>query len=127
MGKARRSDKEYSREQKLAHENQALKRHVSSLRKQLARLDLDRYSQLKETIEQYYQEDRHQEGQDILDKARQEWACREANCLGFLEIIVFTKMGEPWYYRACNCCFHRTKSQKHTKDVKGIIKETKHD
>lgn len=125
MGKTKRSDKEFSREQKLIHENRVLKKHVAHLRKQLARLDLDRYSNLKESIEQHYQEDREQEGRDILDHLKQEWRCKEPGCEGYLEIILYNKINATWYYRKCNCCPHRTKSQKyHPDQVKGIIKKS---
>lgn len=127
MGKSRRGEREFGREKKLAHENKRLKKQISALRKQLARLDLDRYSNLKETIEQHYQEDEAQQGQDILDKVKQEWACHEAECGGFLEIFTYSKMGTIWYYRICSNaprCKNRTIAQKYSPEVKGIIKKT---
>ena len=125
MGKTKRTDREFTREKKLIHENRILKRQVASLRKQLARLDLDRYSNLKETIEQHYQEDRHQEGQDILDRLKQEWRCMEPGCEGYLEIILYNKINSTWYYRKCNECVKRTPSQKyHPDQVKGILKKS---
>lgn len=125
MGKSKKGDQEFTREQRLVHENRLLKRQLSSLRKELARVDLDRYTNLKETIEQHYQEDRAQEGRDILEKVKKEWSCKEPDCTGYLEIFLFTKIDSIWYYRRCNCCTHRTKSQKYTPEVKGILKESK--
>lgn len=125
MGKTKRGDKEFTREQKLVQENRVLKRQVASLRKQLARVDLDRYGQLKQTIEQHYQEDKTQEGLDILEKVKKEWACQEVNCDGYLEIILYNKIDSTWYYRKCTSCPHRTKSQKYSPEVKGIIKDSK--
>lgn len=125
MSKSKRGDKEFTKEQRLIHENRVLKRQVASLRKQLARLDLDRYPNLKETIEQHYQEDRQQEGQDILERLKQEWRCKQPGCDGYLEIILYNKINATWYYRKCNGCIHRTPSQKYNPDeVKGIIKKT---
>ena len=127
MGKTKRGDKEFSREKQLVQENRILKRQISSLRKQLARVDLDRYSNLKETIEKHYREDEAQQGQDILDKIKQEWACHEAECGGFLEIFTYNKMGTIWYYRVCSNapkCKNRTLAQKHTPEVKGPVKKT---
>jgi hypothetical protein len=125
VGKSKRSDREFSREKKLIYENRILKRQVASLRKQLARLDLDRYSNLKETIEQHYQEDREQEGKDILDRLKQEWKCHEPGCTGYLEIFLFNKINSTYYYRRCNCCANRTKAQKYDPDqVKGILKKS---
>lgn len=126
MGKSKKSDREFTREQRLVYENRLLKRQVSSLRKELARIDLDRYTNLKETIEQHYQEDRAQEGKDILEKVKKEWRCNGTpGCEGFLEIFLFTKIDSTYYYRRCNCCPHRTKSQKYTPEVKGILKDSK--
>jgi hypothetical protein len=125
VGKSRRGEREFGREKKLAHENKRLKQQVSQLRKMLARVDLDRYSNLKQTIEKHYQEEQAQEGQDILDKVKKEWACQVAGCEGYLEIILYNKIDSTWYYRRCNCCPHRTKSQKYSPEVKGIIKDSK--
>lgn len=124
MGKNKRSDKEYTREQRLIQENRTLKRQIAHLRKELARVDLDRYPNLKETIEKHYQEDKAQEGQDILERLKKEWKCEKPGCEGYLEIFVYNKVGNAWYYRKCNCCDNRTKSQKYSPDVKGIVKNS---
>lgn len=127
MGKSKRGDREFSKEQKLIHENRILKRHVASLRKELARVDLDRYEKLKETIEEHYQEDRAQEGLDILEKVKSEWKCHENGCDGFLEIFTYNKVGDTWYYRICSAapaCKNRTKAQKYTLDVRGIKRKS---
>jgi len=50
MGKARYSGKQLTALQEIKYENQRLKRENDLLRKQLARIDLDKYSQLKKTI-----------------------------------------------------------------------------
>lgn len=123
MGKSKRSDREYSKEQRLVKENKQLKQQVAQLRKQLARIDLDRYSSVKEMIEEHYQEDKAQEGQDILEKLKKEWECHECH-EGQLEIILYNKLDSTWYFRKCNSCNNRTKSQKYSPDVKGIIKDT---
>jgi hypothetical protein len=114
--------KELDQLQKIKKENDKLKRQIASLRKELARVDLDRYTNLKQTIEQHYQEDSRQEGLDILEKVKKEWACKEPGCSGYLEIFLFNKINATHYYRKCNCCSNRTKSQKYTPEVKGIVK-----
>lgn len=124
MGKSQRSDREFTREQKLVHENKKLKRIISSLRKELCRIDVDRYSQVKEMIEETYQDERFQEGQNILELLKKEWACKEPACTGYLEIITYNKIDTTWYYRKCSECPKRTPSQKYSQDVKGIVKET---
>jgi hypothetical protein len=128
LGKTKRSDKEYSREQKLAYENKQLKKEVSSLRKQLLRLDIDRYSTLKDTIEKHYKEDQEhaQTGQNMLDKLKRDWACRECED-GTLEIFTYNRVESTYYYRICSNaprCKNRTKSQRYDPDlVKGIVKK----
>jgi hypothetical protein len=124
MGKARTDKHGYTREQRLHEENQQLKRQISSLRKQIARLDLDRFDVVKELIEEHYQEDKALEGKAILDKLKKSWACREC-ADGHLEIFVHNRGGEPWYYRVCSNapeCGNRTKSQPYTPQVKGILR-----
>lgn len=125
MGKSKRSDKEFTKEQKLIHENRQLKRQVSSLRKELARVDLDRYNNLKETIEEHYQEDSEhfETSQEMLEKVKNEWKCHQEGCEGFLEIFTYNKIGDTWYYRICSrapICKNRTKSQKYSPAVRGI-------
>ena len=123
MGKSKRSDREFTKEQRLTHENQQLKRQVSALRKELARVDLDRYKNLKETINEHYQEDRAQEGLDMLEKIKNEWKCHSCEA-GFLEIFLYNKLDSTWYFRRCNCCPNRTKSQRYDSGkVRGIIKK----
>lgn len=127
MGKSRRGAKEFTREQRLNHENQRLKREIGRLRKELARMDLDRYGTVKEIIEEQFQEERAAQGQQILENLKNTWACSIEGCGGHLEIFTFNKVGSTWYYRICSNaprCKNRTKSQKYTPDVKGIMKKT---
>lgn len=124
MGKSRTNPHGYTREQELTKQNKELKKENGRLRKLLARIDLDRYGQVREIIEEYYAKDRKDEGQDILDKMKEEWKCKEPECLGFLEIIPFNKLLETWYFRKCSCCPNRTKSQRYDpKLVRGIVKQ----
>lgn len=124
MGKSMRGSKEYSREQKLAHENKRLKRELSQLRKQLARLDLDRFDSIREILEEHSEEDKPQTSQEFLENLKKTWACNENGCQGYLEIILYNKIDNVWYYRKCVNCSHRTKSQKYDPlRVKGIIKK----
>jgi hypothetical protein len=123
MGKIRRGHKEKSREQKLIYENKAMKREIASLRKQLARVDLDRYHHVKDIIERSYQLEDESEGRGILEKLRSEWACRECND-GYLEICLYNRPDATFYYRKCVNCSHRTDSQRWNPKIPGIIKVT---
>lgn len=121
MGKSRRGDKERSKEQELKHENQTLRRQVSSLRKQLARLDLDRHSYVKEMVEEHLADQQDiVTTQDMLESMKNEWKCDTCNS-GYLIVYPYAKMGETWYYRRCSNCPYRTKSQVYSPSVRGII------
>jgi len=129
MGKARIGRKELSRIQEFRFEIQRLKRENDLLRKRLARIDLDEYGQLNKTIKKHQKPEKKQQPNDILDKLRKEWACNEGGCGGFLEIFLYNKQNDTWYFRKCNetGCKNRTKSQKYTPDVKGILKKESKD
>lgn len=126
MGKNTRGNKEYSRLQEVLHENNRLKKEISRLRKQLARLDLDRHSYVRDIIEEHYaKEDQEATAEQLLKKLKEEWRCH--SCLeGHLEIVMYSKLGIPWYFRRCSNlnCGHRTKSQPYSDKVRGIKKET---
>ncbi len=123
LGKARRGDKERSNEQRLKYENQKLRREVSSLRKQLARLDLDRHAYVHDIVQEHLaHEDADQSAQGMLNSMKNAWKCHSCNA-GHLEIQTYTKMGELWYYRSCsNECGHRTTGKPYDPNsVKGIL------
>lgn len=126
MGKARTDKHGYTREQRLFHENQKLKRQVSSLRKQLARIDLDRYDTIKDMIEEHYQEDRAEEGKIILEILKKQWACNDCQ-EGTMEIYVYNRAGGTFYYRICSNapdCTNRTLAKPYiASDVKGIMRK----
>ena len=127
MGKARTDRYGNTKEQSLLRENQALKRQISSLRKQLARIDLDRYDTVKEMIQEHYQEDRAEEGKEILENLKRSWLCHKCEG-GYLEIFVLNRGTDTIYYRICSnapVCMHRTKPQIYTPGVKGIMRKTK--
>ena len=126
MGKTKRGHKEISREQRYIHEIQRLKREVGRLRKELARVDLDRYETVEKEIGQHYQGDSAEQGREILEKIKKEWACKLPGCTGFLEIFTYNKIGSTWYYRICSNsprCSNRTIAQKWSPEVKGPVRE----
>lgn len=125
MGKTKRSDKEFSKEQKLSKENRQLKKELSHLRKQISRLDGDRFETLRQMVADQEEAQRFQEnmGESIsnIEVLKREWACRKCQ-LGFLQIILYSKCGQTFYYRACSSCENRTKGKRYGESVKGIIK-----
>lgn len=120
------SKKELDQLQIVKRENDKLKRQISGLRKQIARLDLDRYDIIKDMIQEHYQDDRAEQGEQILDNLKKTWACNVC-ADGHLEIFIYNRAGETYYYRICSNapdCSHRTKSQPYITSVKGIIRKT---
>jgi cell division septum initiation protein DivIVA len=123
LAKSTRGSKEFSREQKLHHENRKLKQENARLRKQLARIDLDRYDTIREMLEEHdTREEAVESSHQIVETLRKTWTCNKCS-EGHLEIILYNKIADTWYYRKCTHCTHRTKSQKYTPEVKGIIKK----
>lgn len=123
MGKSRTDRNGLTREQRLVKENQALKREIQTIRKRLARIELSRYENVKEAIEDHERNSGLPTTQDLLESLKKEWACKMEGCDGFLEVILFNKINTTYYYRKCNVCENRTPSQKHDPNtVKGIIK-----
>lgn len=123
MGKSRTDRKGQTREQRLIKENQSLKKQVQILRKRLARIELSRYENVKEAVEDHERNSGLPTTQDLLEALKETWRCKKDSCKGYLEVYLFNKIDTVWYYRKCNCCDNRTKSQKYDpKSVKGIIK-----
>jgi rubredoxin len=117
-----RGDKEYTRLQEIVNENKKLKREIGALRKQLARLDLDRHAYIKDIVDEHYAKE-EQEGstKDMLRQMKEKWRCRECK-EGHMVIYLFNKINETWYLRQCNACSHKTKLQKYDSSVQGIMK-----
>jgi hypothetical protein len=124
LGKTRRGHKEFSNEQRLKVENQKLRRENSRLRKQLARIDLDRYTHVRDIVEEHLANEEEVDADRLLEALKSKWRCLADKCVdGYLEIIVYSKMNQEWYFRQCNKCDNRTKSQVYSPNVEGIKKE----
>ena len=125
MGKYKRSDKEYAREKQLSHENKNLKVEIVRLRKLLSQAGLDSYEDLKRVIETHSIDNGPKNSKDVADRLKEDWRCTGTpGCEGYLEIVIFNKIDQEYYFRKCSNCFHRTRSQKYNSNtVKGIIKK----
>ena len=126
MGKSRRSDKEYTKEQRLSKENRQLKKELSHLRKQIARLDGDRFETLRQMCADNEEKERFNENmgpaKSTVETLKKDWACRQCST-GFLEISLYSKLGQTFYFRKCNSCANRTKGKRYDdQSVKGIVK-----
>lgn len=125
MGKSKYSDKEFTKEQRLLKENRQLKQELGHLRKQIARLDNGRFETLRQMVIEQEESQRFQENmpKSNIEELKKEWACKKENCNGFLEIVLFSKLGQTHYYRSCNSCSHRTPGKRYDNEVKGIVKK----
>lgn len=126
MSKNTRAVKEFTREQRLIKENRQLKRELAHLRKQISRLDLEGLEATKQMC--FDHEEKQKLNEELgepnsnLEALKKEWACKEPNCTGYLEITLYSKLGSTNYYRKCNLCNNRTKGQRYGQSVKGILK-----
>lgn len=128
MSRSSRGEKEYTRLQEIVHENKKLKREVASLRKQLARLDLDRHSYVRDIVEEHLADEaEEQTTTQMLQSMKNEWQCLKCG-VGHLEIHLYTRRDGTFYFRHCNNCTHRTPGKKYEPDkVKGIMKPQSED
>lgn len=128
MGKNTRGSKEYSKLQQILHENRKLKREIAILRKHISKIDIERYSYVSDIVKEFYkiEDEKEQPNIDIknIEKLKKNWECKVCGT-GYLEIVIYDKIGSPWYFRRCNNlkCRHRTKSQSYNEEVKGIFND----
>lgn len=118
MGRRRRyADGEQDELQRLRHENKRLKREISILRKQIDRLDLDRFQSFKEALDRL---DEIEMEQAARRKDRQiseeKWRCWTCN-VGKLRLKVWERRDGAHYQRVCDHCGKRTTMKKWTPEV----------
>lgn len=125
MGKSKRGNKEFTREQRQQKEIKQLKRELSHLRKQISRIDLEGLEVAKQMVFENEEKERFNESvgpaNASSDQLKEIWKCNECS-EGWLEITLYSKVGETHYYRKCCSCSHRTKGKRYDHTVKGIIK-----
>jgi hypothetical protein len=116
----RHGDKELDQLQKLKYENDKLKRENSRLRKLIQRGQADQ-ELLHELM---VQKDREEEVAQAEKIAENRWRCYQC-AAGVMKIHLLQRLDGVFYYRCCSNaeCGHRTKLQKHTKDVQGVKHE----
>lgn len=118
-GRVPRGDKEHTRLQRALKENEKLKRQISKLRKVIARIDLDRYENLREMILQHEEENQIEVAVQKKQKEAEKWKCFECG-EGTMRMKIFETRAGARYYRKCDNCPNRTKAQNYTKDVEGV-------
>jgi len=121
MGRSHKSrgDTELTEIRRLKMENQKLKKQMSKLRKQLSRIDIDRYSNLKDMLEAQAAEDSNFDAKVDLEDLKQKWICHECK-EDHLRVIIVPRADGLFYMRKCASCDHRTRLKKYTDEVDGI-------
>jgi hypothetical protein len=118
MKRRKYSYKEQDDLQRLKRENEKLKKHVSSLRKQLARIDIDRYENIQDLIHKYDK----QEVEETLEKNKKiqedKWKCHKCQD-GTLRLKIIDRSDGMFYYRKCDNCPNRTVLKKWNENVEG--------
>ena len=111
-----------ARNRELEKDNTALRRKFAGSRKDFARMDLDRHSYVQEIIQEHLTEEQESiDSTALLSKMKSKWLCRDCHT-GHLEIFVYSRMGQPYYFRQCSECPNRTRAQPHHPNVEGIVK-----
>lgn len=122
MSRRRRyADKELDELQKVRQENQKLKRQISSLRKQLQRVDLDRYQNLKDLVKKQAHEELVEKLEKEKKRVEKEWECRECRS-GIMKWWPLSRLDGMFYYRMCSNkdCSNRTKPKPMNGPVEGV-------
>jgi hypothetical protein len=129
VAKNTRAVKEFTREQRLINENKQLKQELKHLRKLITRLE----NNGPENKQDFDQEeiDRFEENagpvSSSLENLKKVWACKKCSN-GYLEITLYSKLNQTFYYRACTNCDNRTKGQRYdSSSVKGIMTKSQRD
>lgn len=115
-----RSDTELKEVQRLRLENNKLKKQISKLRKELSRIDIDRYSSLKDLIEAQAAEDSSFDSAAELEELKRKWTCHKCNN-DHMRVVVVPRADGTFYLRKCGSCSNRTKLQKYVDGIEGIF------
>ena len=104
---------------KLKQENRTLRKQISQLRKQFARVDLDRFQNLKDLLDSHDKQEQEEAAKEQEQQSRKDWECW--NCReDHLRLSVIERRDGVFYFRKCYSCNRRTKLQKYTSEVKGL-------
>lgn len=117
-----KNDGELKDIRRLKLENSKLKKQISALRKQLSRIDIDRYQHLKDMIEAHEEQDSTFDSTVALEELKTKWECHSCK-QDYLKLILVPRMDGTFYFRRCSCG-NRTKLKKYHDGVEGITDET---
>jgi len=112
------SDRETDQLQYYKHLVKKLKREIAGLRKQIDRLDLDRFASFKEALDRIDEIEMEQTARRKDKEIQKEkWRCWDCNT-GTMRLKVWDRLDGPHYQRVCDHCNKRTTMKKWTPEVK---------
>jgi len=118
--RTKRGDKELDLTQRLKYENKKLKRQVKQLRKLLDRIPMELYQNVEETIEKQKAIELREQNVKKNRHLKEAWECRDC-AEDSLKIFLIHRRDGTFYFRKCSTCDNRTKLQKYSNDVMGIM------
>lgn len=118
MRKNRNCDKEFSDMQRLKAENKALKRHISKLRKSIARMEIEKIER-NNLLEEEERLAREVQKKKITKELETKWKCNKCQA-DVMKLKIYTRLDGIFYFRKCDTCGNRTKSKTYHDEVEGI-------
>ena len=116
------NDREFDLLQKMKHENEKLKKQNKTLRRQLQKVDIDRYQNLKDIIQKQYEQDLEDQFKEDNNKLIRRWECHKCE-EGFLKLYTISRRDGAFYYRKCTECNNKTPIKPYTDKIEGIKDE----
>lgn len=118
MRRRKYADGELDQLQRVRNENKKLKHQISQLRKQLARIDIDRFQNLKDLIDSQDRREQEEAAKEREIQVKKQWECWDCR-QDYLKLVILERRDGVFYYRHCENCKKRTKLQKYTDKVNG--------
>jgi predicted RNase H-like nuclease (RuvC/YqgF family) len=119
MGRKNRNcDKEFSDMQRLKAENKALKRQLSKVRKQIARMEIERVER-ENLLEEEERRVREVSKEKLTKELEEKWKCKSCE-VDVMRLKIYSRLDGIFYFRKCDTCGNRTKSKEYHDEVEGI-------
>jgi len=114
MQRGEKSD--FTLEERLKRENRELKREVARLRKELDRVDITQFENLKDLARQQRREEKLKHSKERAH--RDKWKCHKCG-KGHMQLKMFPRRDGTFYYRICSNteCHNKTTMKKYTSEV----------
>jgi rubrerythrin len=115
-------DKDEAELARVKRENQQLRKHIRQLQKQLSRVDLEAYSNLKELVDAQNRQSKKLKEESDKEGILKKWLCHECKN-DYIRLVVVTRPDGIYYFRRCPNCSKKTRLQKYDDKVEGIRDE----